>query len=185
VSLLKRFLLIFGFELSLLVVAVACAYATSTPILLDFSASLSGLFHGAAVAGLGFLLFQRAYRSEIPALRDIRKFLDETARPLFAGMGPFALLLLAAAAGAGEEALFRGWLQPWLAGHWGIALSLVTTSLAFGLAHPMTPAYAVYAAALGFALGALRIHSGGWLAPALAHGLYDFFALYWYLAQRV
>ncbi len=180
----KRFLLIFGFELSLFAAALAGAHFTSTPILADFSFSLTGLIYATAAAAVGFYFFQRAYRSEAAPLRNIRHFLEESARPLFAGMGPLELLLLGTAAGLGEEALFRGWLQPWLASHWGTALSVAATSAAFGLAHPMTLGYALYAAAIGLALGLLGLQTGGWFAPAFAHGLYDFLALSWYLARK-
>jgi hypothetical protein len=80
--------------------------------------------------------------------------------------------VIGAAAGVGEEVLFRGVLQP-LVG-WPAA------SVLFGLAHmggrAMAP-FAVWAAVMGGALGALAIATGGIVAPIVAHGVYDVLAL--------
>jgi len=49
--------------------------------------------------------------------------------------------------------------------------------LSFGLAHCLTPAYAVLAAIVGAYLGSLFALTGNPLLPILAHALYDLPAL--------
>ena len=58
-----------------------------------------------------------------------------------------------------------------------VTLQLVAASFVFGCFHPLSATYAVLAALIGLYLGLLLIFTGNLLAPALAHGLYDFIAL--------
>jgi membrane protease YdiL (CAAX protease family) len=72
---------------------------------------------------------------------------------------------LALASGIGEEAFFRGAMQP--------QLGLVATSLIFGLAHfaprrELVP-WTGFSLAAGFALGGLFQATGNLLAPVVAH----------------
>lgn len=74
-------------------------------------------------------------------------------------------LVLAAASGIAEEALFRGLLQPWL----GYAL----TSVVFGAIHfvprrEFLP-WTLFSIAAGFLLGGLFIVTGNLVAPVVAH----------------
>jgi membrane protease YdiL (CAAX protease family) len=50
------------------------------------------------------------------------------------------------------------------------------SNVIFGLAHFVTPTYALLAGILGGYLGWLFTVSGNLLAPIIAHGLYDFLA---------
>jgi membrane protease YdiL (CAAX protease family) len=79
------------------------------------------------------------------------------------------IIILAAAAGIGEEVLFRGVLQG-LAGIW-------ITSLVFGALHALTPAYFILATGIGLYLGFLQDHTGNLLVPITVHWLYDCVAL--------
>jgi hypothetical protein len=114
--------------------------------------------------------------------------LDELVRrlvvPLFRNCAMWELLLVAAAAGFGEELLFRGLAQrgieqlsgsPWLA----VALA----SAIFGLAHPISTTYAVLAALIGVYLGWLLLATDNLLVPIVTHAAYDFLALV-YLLRR-
>ena len=47
----------------------------------------------------------------------------------------------------------------------------------FGLAHPITPFYAILAGLIGVYFGWLMIASENLLVPVVAHGAYDFVAL--------
>ena len=67
-----------------------------------------------------------------------------------------------------EELLFRGVLHPLAGPFWSNVL--------FGLAHFITPTYAVLAGLLGAYLGGLLELSENLLAPIITHGLYDFLA---------
>ena len=111
-----------------------------------------------------------------PVVRLIER-IDAEVAPLFQGIGPFGLALLAALAGLGEEALFRGVAQPWLAGLLSPWPAVALTSLAFGLLHPVSLAYAILAAMAGAYFGALVVLSGNLLVPVVAHAGYDLVAL--------
>lgn len=180
----RRLALIGAFEGSLFLVAALLAQLTNVPLLSRFHSTVSGWAVALGLAGVGFIAFQFTYRSSYAPLRKIRFFLDERARPLFFGLGPLGLLTVSALAGLGEEALFRGWLQSWLENFVSLPLSCLLAGIVFGAAHSITRGYAVCTAIIGVALGALQVHSGGWLAPAFAHALYDFVALSWYLHRN-
>lgn len=107
----------------------------------------------------------------------IKAFFDEVLLPLFGESTVLDLALICVLAGVGEEILFRAAIQAGLAvylGPWG---ALVAASLIFGLVHPITRAYVVLAAGLGFYLGLLWLMTENLLVVALAHGLYDFIVL--------
>ncbi len=111
-----------------------------------------------------------------PVVRLVR-LVDERVRPLFAGCSLPELALVAALAGAGEEALFRGVLQSTLADHLPGWMAVILTGACFGLAHFLTREYAVVAGIVGLYLGLVFLLSGNLLVPMLAHGLYDLVAL--------
>jgi membrane protease YdiL (CAAX protease family) len=85
--------------------------------------------------------------------------------------------VVAALAGIGEEALFRGVVQSALLGRLPGWAAVLVTAAAFGAAHALTLTYAVLAALVGAYLGWLHLASGNLLVPILAHALYDFVAL--------
>jgi membrane protease YdiL (CAAX protease family) len=88
------------------------------------------------------------------------------------------IFMLSAIAGVSEELLFRGVIQPWIASSWGVTTALVASNIIFGLAHAVTPLYAVLAAFVGIYLS-LSMNYGGdknLLLPIIIHGLYDFLA---------
>ena len=93
-------------------------------------------------------------------------------------LGPLSgaqVVVLALASGLGEEAFFRGALQP----HVGLVLA----SLLFGLVHlvpkrELAP-WAGFAALAGVLLGALFDYTGNLLAPAIAHVLINGVNLRW------
>lgn len=93
---------------------------------------------------------------------------EDLARALAEILGPLSTrscLLLAAASGVAEEALFRGALQP--------LLGLTVASVLFGLAHlvprrELLP-WTAFTLAAGFGLGALYAFTGNLLAPVVAH----------------
>lgn len=95
--------------------------------------------------------------------------------PMLRGLGGWGILLVALAAGIGEEILFRGALQP--------LLGLVLAGIIFGVLHALTPGYFVFATVFGLYLGWLYEVSGDLTVPILAHAVYDVFAFY--LLRRV
>jgi uncharacterized protein len=129
-----------------------------------------GLAAALGLAGANFILLEHAPGNWL--VTGVRTVYHEVLVPLFAGLGPLSSVVLGAAAGLGEEWLFRGVVQP--------ALGLVATSLLFGLAHVgglrMLP-FGVWASIMGLVLGGLAIATGGLIAPIVAHGVYDMLAL--------
>ena len=126
---------------------------------------LSGLFVGVGTAcgtvASGVLLHRL-----LPALRKVS---DELAPRLVDGARRWDLLLVSAFSGVGEEAFFRGALQP--------ALGLVATSILFGALH-IGPdrrylAWTLWAIGAGFLFGFLYEWTGGLLAPMSAHVLHN------------
>ena len=89
----------------------------------------------------------------------------------------WGIALISIMAGVGEEALFRGVLQTYFAGHVGVAPALLVTSSLFGLLHPVTAVYAVMAGLIGLYLGVLAVWHDNLLVPMVVHSLYDFVAL--------
>jgi uncharacterized protein len=102
--------------------------------------------------------------------------------PLFAECSYLDLALISALAGLGEEAMFRGVLQPALTAWWGPWPALAAVSVLFGLAHMMTPGYFILATIMGGYLGWLAIATNNLLPSVVAHAAYDFLALI-YLAR--
>ena len=111
-----------------------------------------------------------------PVRRLVAKVVDELG-PLLARHSPLELMLLAALAGAAEEIFFRGVMQAGLARVLSPGGALITASAAFGLAHFITPTYALLAGLAGLYLGGLWLLQGSLLTPILAHAIYDAVAL--------
>ncbi|MGE3313859.1 MAG: lysostaphin resistance A-like protein [Planctomycetaceae bacterium] len=124
-----------------------------------------------------FGLFLLSIRYPIPPLERIQKLLVEFLGPSLEACRPLDLIFLAVLAGVGEELLFRGVLQP-LFERFGPAAGLIGSNIVFGLAHAITPTYALLAGAIGLYLGVLLDASGSrnLMAPIVTHALYDYLA---------
>lgn len=110
-------------------------------------------------------------------VRRLVALVVEQLGPLLARRSPVELALLACLAGFAEEVLFRGVLQVGLARIMSPSVALVLASAAFGLAHFITPTYALLAGLAGLYLGGLLLLQGSLTAPIVAHALYDVVAL--------
>ncbi len=127
--------------------------------------ALFGLFVGAAAAcgtvASGALLYRM-----LPVLRKIS---DELAPRLVDGARRRDLVLLSVFSGVGEEAFFRGALQP--------VLGIVATSILFGALHVGPDrrylVWTLWAVGAGFLFGFLYEWTGGLLAPMTAHVLHN------------
>ncbi len=123
--------------------------------------------------------------------RGLKKFVEEQVAPLFRGGSLWQFVVIAVAAGLGEELLCRGFLQTglqvWLTEHVGATAATVTAlviaSVVFGLAHYLTTAYAISCIVIGFYLGGIFIATENLLVPVIVHALYDFVALI-YLTRK-
>ena len=129
-----------------------------------------GVAVASALALANYYLLTRAPGNWV--VNGVRAVYHDTIVPLFGRIGPFSAIAIGAAAGVGEEWLFRGVLQPVT----GIAIA----SVLFGLAHVggvrMLP-FGVWATGMGAVMGSLAAATGGLTAPIVAHGLYDMLAL--------
>ena len=142
-------------------------------------------FTGAAVAwGVGatvpmLALFVVTYRFPVGPLGKIKGFLHEVLGPPLARCRWYDLVFVALLAGCSEELLFRGVLQSWI-GRWGALVGLLASNVIFGLAHAITPTYAILAGLLGIYLGIVFTITGeANLVPAiLCHALYDLVAFF-------
>jgi membrane protease YdiL (CAAX protease family) len=102
-------------------------------------------------------------------LPGLRRLSDELAPLLVDGAKGRYLVLVSVFSGVGEEAFFRGALQP--------VLGLVLTSLLFGVLHVGPDrrylVWSLWAIAAGFLFGFLYEWTGGLLAPMNAHVLHN------------
>ncbi len=128
-----------------------------------FRNALYGLATGVVMAFFAWHAFLRISPLR-EVLYDIRNVLS------LSSMSIGHVVLVALSAGVGEEFLFRGVIQYHLGLWW--------TSLLFGLAHPLSPAYILYATAAGLVLGGLVQATGALLPAILCHTLVDAILLY-------
>lgn len=152
----------------------ALGWASATELPLERGGVVPAVILGTATAALfvagNYYVLRHA--PAVPGVQGIRRLHIEVLRPLLARIGVVEVVGISLAAGLGEELLFRGVVQ--------VELGLVPASLLFGAAHVGSGggmAFAVWATLLGGILGLLAIASGGWLAPAVAHAIYDAAAL--------
>jgi membrane protease YdiL (CAAX protease family) len=127
--------------------------------------ALFSLFVGVITACATVVLGVFLYRL-LPALRRIS---DELGPRLVDGARRRDLVLVSVFSGVGEEAFFRGALQP--------ALGIVATSLLFGALHVGPDrrffVWTLWAVGAGFLFGFLYEWTGGLLAPVTAHVLHN------------
>jgi membrane protease YdiL (CAAX protease family) len=124
----------------------------------------------------------------------LRALVDFLIGPLLSSARIPELALLSFAAGLGEEVFFRGFIQTGLlqllpndglvtGTLWeSPAVAIVVAAILFGAAHPLSPLYIILTAVMGAYLGLLFHWTGNLLIPIVAHGVYDFIALF-YLAR--
>ena len=178
-----------GGQSVLIVIAAAAAAILGTANLglgLGFKLSVNACRAGAMATLPLFLL---AYGLDfvekgVPALQDVTK---ATQRSVLALLGrrrkPVAALVtslaLGAAAGPGEEMMFRGVLQSELANRLGDGFAIASSSLIFGALHAVTPLYAALATLASLYFGFLYQSSQNLAIPIICHGVYDVGALIW------
>lgn len=103
-----------------------------------------------------------------------RKQLD-----LFEGgrFSPVQILLLSAAAGVGEEALFRGGLQTLAGDHLPAAAAILLCSALFAVVHSKSPGILALIFLIGAVFGIAYEVTGSLLGVMLAHAAYDVCAI--------
>ncbi len=114
-------------------------------------------------------------------LADFKQRVTTIVLPMFTGLSVVEIAAISAAAGFGEEMLFRGLvqggLQTWLDQPLGSEIAIAIAAVAFGLCHWLNATYAVLATGVGIYFGVLFVMTGDLIPPMIAHGLYDFVAI--------
>ncbi|MDQ4086425.1 MAG: CPBP family intramembrane metalloprotease [Pseudomonadota bacterium] len=104
----------------------------------------------------------------------------EQQRRLFPGgrrYRPADILLISAAAGIGEEALFRGGLQTFMADHLPPSIAICMASLLFVLMHLGSPGVSAFIFVYSLAFGLAYHQTGSLVGVMLAHAAFDIWAL--------
>lgn len=94
-------------------------------------------------------------------------------------LGLVTAIGLGFAAGFGEEMLFRGVMQYKLGLGLGDALSIIVSSVIFGLLHAVTPLYAFLAWLASLYFGYLYVAFANLAVPIFSHAIYDVGALFY------
>lgn len=169
----------FIFELALVGVAALIGYLVKGyPFPFELNLDLRGLWLGllATVPPVVFALFSTSrVGTSLPPLRGVYDRVKMILGEPLLRMSGTEMILLAAAAGVGEEILFRGVIQGLFSDPvWG----LTVTSVIFGLLHALTTMYFLIATAIGLYLGWLYQVTDHLLVPIVVHWLYDAVALF-------
>jgi membrane protease YdiL (CAAX protease family) len=136
-------------------------------------ATFMGIVTACGTVALGTFLYR--------LLSTLQRLSDELAPYLVDAMRGWDLILVSVFSGVGEEAFFRGALQP--------ELGLVATSVLFGALH-IGPdrrylVWTLWAVGAGFLFGSLYEWTGGLLAPMIAHVLHNAATLlFWKRTRR-
>lgn len=166
------------FELALILVAMILGWIANINPFENLYFSETAIIYGMVGTVPLFLSFWIMEQIQAEPIAKIKNLLFDTLGPGLHCYHWTDLLILALIAGLSEELLFRGVIQPWIESSWGITAGLIGGNIIFGLAHAVTPLYAVLAALVGIYLS-LSLDYGGdrnLLIPIVIHGLYDFLA---------
>lgn len=147
-----------------------------TPIKLESTLPYMGVM-------AGLFVISTLLSEVLPSFKELKTLYQRTLIPQLKLIPLFGLALMAAGAGIGEEALFRGVLQNWVMEQVGttyladfsVVLGVLASSFAFGLAHAITASYFIFAFAAGIVFG-IEYLNCGLPAAAFTHGLYDLIA---------
>jgi membrane protease YdiL (CAAX protease family) len=165
-------------------IALAVGWFVERRPLEQIAWSLPAIVQGLAAAVPMFAALWLVTRWPIGPLRALKQLVRDLVVPLFRGCTPLDLVLISAAAGIGEELLFRGVVQAGIHSYTHSAwLAIAVAGVLFGLAHPISTTYAILAALIGVYLGWLLVATDNLLVPIITHAAYDFLALV-YLLHR-
>ena len=164
-------------EGAILVVAFGGGWLTGFNPTARLAWSLQDFGLGILATGPMLILLVICFLSRSKGLLQVREFVRDSIGPYLHNCRWFDIVLLALLAGVCEEAFFRGFLFL-LIQEWNPFLAVLMTNLLFGLAHAVTPVYALLAAFLGLYLTALMAadKTPNLLIPITAHSLYDLIA---------
>ena len=135
-----------------------------------------------------FAIVLDAVEDQVPALQDVSEATLRSVYNLLGGsykplLALITAVVLGTVAGVGEEILFRGVLQEMIyqqqwTTNYNAVVSIVISSVVFGLFHAVTPMYVALATIASLYFGTLYTLSNGDLTiPILCHSIYDIGAL--------
>ena len=135
-----------------------------------------------------FAIVLDAIEEQVPALQDVSEATLRSVYNLLGGsykplLALITAVVLGTVAGVGEEILFRGVLQEMIyqqqwTTNYNAVVSIVISSVVFGLFHAVTPMYVALATIASLYFGTLYTLSNGDLTiPILCHSIYDIGAL--------
>lgn len=135
---------------------------------------LVGVGFGILMSGSSLVIsmLARRFRDVLPIVGAFDEFVKQTLIPLFSGVNPLDILLIAFSSGFCEEVLFRGVVQ----GQFGIIIA----SVIFGLFHYAGNRYIFYviwAACAGAALGLAMDYFHSLWVPIMAHIVNNFLSI--------
>ena len=173
----RTFALAMILETSLGFLGLAVAWMGGISLHEQLQLSQAAVLRGAAASLPMIVMLVVLTRSRWAPLVELRQLVEGLVRELFAKSNWLELALLSTAAGVGEELLFRGAMQPWLARWTEPLVAIVVVGLLFGLAHALSTTYFFLATIIGCYFGWLTHAYNDLVAPIVAHALYDFVAL--------
>ena len=165
------------FEAGLGLLGVGFAWLVGISLQERLQPSQASVVRGLLAALPMFVMLAYIMLSRWPCMAEIRQHVETLTRALFAEANIAEVALMSLAAGVGEELLFRGALQPWIASWTTPWIALAVVSLMFGLAHAVSDAYFYIATAIGAYWGWLAMAYDDLVAPLVAHAVYDFIAI--------
>lgn len=140
---------------------------------LSGSGIATGVALGVALAGIALAIFQA-----FPRLGDrLVELQIDTYRFLGRDLRWTAIIVIALAAGFGEEMLLRGGLQTLLGDHVGPVLAILIASAVFAAIHLAKPVITALLFVIGILFGTVYALTGSLIAVMIAHALYDVWAL--------
>jgi membrane protease YdiL (CAAX protease family) len=170
-------------ECALLVIALGLGRLGGVSPFERLRYDLPGALAGVVAALPMLVLLLWCLRTTWGPLRRLVALVEERLGPYLANASPSGIVLLAALAGIGEELLFRGVIQVWLAERLWLPLAVAGAGLLFGIGHWLSASYAALASVIGVYLGLVFLLTGNLLVPIVAHAAYDVVALF-VLARR-
>jgi len=126
---------------------------------------------------LGVASYLVIYFFTVRLFHNLFEDATDTLKPLFQNLSLWHLVLIASAAGFGEELLFRGFLQQFVNGFLPVELAIIIPAALFGLLHFASIRYFLLSAGLGLAFGLGYYLSDNLLLVMVWHAVYDIFAL--------
>lgn len=172
------------FETGLLLLAIALGWILKAPPLRQVELAWGPMAIGVGATAPLLVGMRWSSGTRWAPIARLRDEVERTVIPLFARCTTVDLAVISLLAGLGEEALFRGVIQSALGHSLSPWLALTLSSTAFGLAHLVTPLYALMAGVIGCYLGLLLLVWDNLLIPIVVHALYDFVALSYLVRSR-